>query len=310
VIGGAKDSVTHSVSSVVESAGAKATRLKRDAAQTAADAAHAARHHASNVRHEIGKLPGEAAKTSADALHTSRESAHNAKRKAAEATTALLAAPAALLGKAYDHKEATAEAAKFEAKATKQKQRALREAQNHLDSYRPAYNEAHHADVRVEENSSKWLWIAVGLLAGAALALLLAPASGRRSRAALQDKAVKAKRGTAKLGRTAKSRVINLSNQVGGKIQERRHACDEDFADDITVADRVRTTLGENPVTRNLDRINVDSVDGVVTLRGPIVERELQAQIEEIVRGVKGVVEVRSDMLVADAPEDEATFVG
>ena len=93
-------------------------------------------------------------------------------------------------------------------------------------------------------------------------------------------------------------------------MHEARSSNDEDFADDNTIADRVRTALGENELTRNLERLNVDCVDGIVTLRGPMVDEELRAQIETLVGSVKGVREVRSHLLLSDAPEDKETFVG
>lgn len=174
----------------------------------------------------------------------------------------------------------------------------------------PTYDELKVRLQKTDEHDSRLLWLAAGVVAGAILMLLLAPTSGRRSRAALRDKAAKAARGAKTLGQNAKSKTHDLENRAKGKIIERaaRHA--EDDADDSIIADRVRTALGENEITRNLQRLNVDVADGLVTLRGPIVETELEAQIEAVVRNVKGVRDVRSDLLIADAPEDEQTFVG
>ncbi|HEX6330811.1 MAG TPA: BON domain-containing protein [Actinomycetota bacterium] len=44
----------------------------------------------------------------------------------------------------------------------------------------------------------------------------------------------------------------------------------------------------------NVIEINVDAVDGVVTLRGELAERRLIDQVEERVRGVPGVVTVEN----------------
>ena len=178
----------------------------------------------------------------------------------------------------------------------------------------PTYNELR---LRIEKLSSektggdsRFLWLAFGILGGVVLALLLAPNSGRRSRAALRDKIGKAGKGAKSLGKSAARKKTDLGNRIEGKLRERASQKTEDVADDITIADRVRTALGENEATSNLERINVDCVNGLVTLRGPIVEGELQAQIEIIVRGVRGVRDVRSDLLISDAPEDTQTFVG
>ena len=162
--------------------------------------------------------------------------------------------------------------------------------------------------VHVEDATSKWLWIALGALAGAALMLFLAPNEGRRSRALAKDKLRTASDNAAKLHREAARKAADLRNRAEGKLHEVQNAKAEDFADDVTVADRVLTALGGNAATRNLERINVDCADGAVTLRGPMIDEELKAQIETIVRAVKGVREVHAQFLIEDSSED--VFVG
>jgi len=178
------------------------------------------------------------------------------------------------------------------------------------EAVRYAPHAPHAPQVQIEDATSKWLWIALGALAGASLMLFLAPSNGRRSRALVKDKLKSAGGNAAKLRHEAARRAADLRNRAEGKLHEARSSNDEDFADDNTIADRVRTALGENELTRNLERLNVDCVDGIVTLRGPMVDEELRAQIETLVGGVKGVREVRSHLLLSDAPEDTQTFVG
>lgn len=146
-------------------------------------------------------------------------------------------------------------------------------------------------EIEEENSSSRWLWIGVGILAGAALLLLFAPGAGRRNRALLADKAG------------------NLSRRAAGAIHERT-ANGPDDADDITIADRVRTELGSAPATRDMERFNVDCVDGLVTLRGPISDAALQSEIEKIVRAVRGVRDVKLDLLTDESEGDAPTFVG
>ncbi|HVF10933.1 MAG TPA: YtxH domain-containing protein [Abditibacteriaceae bacterium] len=166
-----------------------------------------------------------------------------------------------------------------------------------------------------DDRGSKLLWFAVGVLAGVVLGILLAPTTGRRSRALLKDKAVKGGSKAADLGAAATDKVADLGRRAKGVASELSGRLGDsdgggDEADDTVIADRVRTALGQDPTTRDLERLNVSCVDGVITLHGPIVDEELQTAIEAVVRGVKGVREVQSQLLVEDAPEDSATFVG
>jgi len=161
-----------------------------------------------------------------------------------------------------------------------------------------------------EERGSKFLWFALGLLAGAVLGVLLAPTAGRRSRALLKDKAAQGGQKAAGLGAVATGKVADLGRRAKGVASELGNRGGDDDADDTVIADRVRTALGQNPATHGLERLNITCVDGVVTAHGPMVDEELQATIEGIVRGTKGVRDVQSALLVEDAPEDNATFVG
>lgn len=172
----------------------------------------------------------------------------------------------------------------------------------------------HAPEVVITDDSQKWLWLAAGVLLGVVVGILLAPASGRRNRALLRDKAVKGAHKAEDLGEAAARKARDLSNRAEGvahKVSEKvgsKFSGDSDTADDITIADRVRTALGRLPEAQMLERINIDSNDGVVTLRGPVVDTSTQAAIMAAVGQVAGVREVISDLLIEDGSED--TFVG
>ena len=68
----------------------------------------------------------------------------------------------------------------------------------------------------------------------------------------------------------------------------------------MTIADRVRTELGRVPETQGLERLNIESCNGVVTLRGPIMDEATQSAIIAAASNVHGVREVVSDLLVED----------
>lgn len=169
------------------------------------------------------------------------------------------------------------------------------------------------AEAKREEQSNaaeKLIWLGVGVVAGVALGVLLAPASGRRSRALVRDKLSKAGHEAGDLGVAAKKKAADISHRAAGlahDIKEKVKPSPDD-ADDATISDRVRTELGRLPAAGQLGRINVDVCEGVATLRGPVVDEATRAAVEAAVRGVKGVKAVKSTLLV-ESTDDEA-FVG
>lgn len=162
---------------------------------------------------------------------------------------------------------------------------------------------------RGDDALTKWLFLGAGLLGGVALGMLLAPTTGRRSRALLRDKATHAGHEIGDFGGDAAGRLHGLKNRAAGLAAHAKGMANPGEAgDDNTVADRVRTALGEHLATKRLERINVDCVDGVVTLRGQMIDEALQPVIEGLVREINGVRDVRLLFLV-DVPE-ETVFVG
>lgn len=60
------------------------------------------------------------------------------------------------------------------------------------------------------------------------------------------------------------------------------------------VEQRVRTRIGEDERTRDMPRVNVEVIDGVVELRGPAPSEEAKEAAGEIAAQVEGVREVRN----------------
>jgi len=125
---------------------------------------------------------------------------------------------------------------------------------------------------------------AVGL--GAALMYFFDPDRGRRRRALIRDK-VEAAGNTLsdkadKLGR-------DISNRASGMVAEAKSILrHEDVSDDVLV-DRVRSRLGRMPVDMGV--LDVSAENGVVTLKGRILESELPRVLRaaKFVRGVKAI---------------------
>jgi gas vesicle protein len=331
-----RESVTETVHHGLEAAshGLDAAAHKAgDALQAATDAAKGA----------VGAVKGAAAsgiaaraatassarQSAVDAVQHTAKTAQNSKKAAqgaaANAAAASAAAAAAAREKAQYKVENFSEAhgklrTKLERKLHREAKQQAKAAHYKADEVDDTVWAVRHkgkdrhgdylTEVQIADSTSKWLWIGVGVLAGVLLGMLLAPTTGRRSRALVKDKLNKAGHGAANVGGTAKSKATDLANRAAGKIAEIKSSGEEDLADDRTIADRVRTAIGESPVTRNMERLNIDCVDGVVTVRGPIADTELQGQIEGIVRAVKGVADVQLFLLTEETEENPETFIG
>jgi osmotically-inducible protein OsmY len=64
--------------------------------------------------------------------------------------------------------------------------------------------------------------------------------------------------------------------------------------DDSVLADRIRSTIGPLEKQLHNSRINVTVENGIAILHGDIESREAATQIEDAVRGIAGVRDIRS----------------
>lgn len=148
-------------------------------------------------------------------------------------------------------------------------------------------------------DSTKFMWLLIGIGAGALLGLFLAPSSGRRSRARVRDQFNKKRH---HLARATSNHAADLSNKAKGlthKIQKTIIPNGEaEEATDEILADRVRTTLGQKPETR-IPHLNIECCDGVVTLYGPTVDVVQEAALINAVQNIHGVVDVHSKLPVS-----------
>jgi hypothetical protein len=146
----------------------------------------------------------------------------------------------------------------------------------------------------------------VGL--GIGLMYLLDPAGGRRRRALARDKIARTINvGTDAIGTTGR----DLTHRAAGTAARLRRGMRRHQVDDAVLVDRVRAQLGR--VSSHPHAIDVDATDGVVTLRGPILEAEVREVLRTIerVRGVRGVLnafEVHSEPGNVPALQGESTL--
>ena len=139
-----------------------------------------------------------------------------------------------------------------------------------------------------------------GIGLGAALMYLFDPDRGRRRRALIRDKAEAAanKAGdyAGKMGRDIRNRAYGMVSETKSIF---RH---EEVTDDVLV-NRVRSKLGRFPV--HIGAIDVTANNGNVTLRGPILAKEVP-QVLRAVRFVRGVKEI-DNQLEVDAEAEGAS---
>jgi gas vesicle protein len=314
--------VTHKAGDALHAAGGALHTVTGAATGAAKGAAGAAKGAAGAAKDAaVGGIASGAA-TVGSVTHGVLQSAHNTKEAAQEAAAH---AAAAAREKAQHRVEGLSAAQeklrkKLEKKLHKEAKQGSKAVHEKVDNTRDTVQVLRHraggkrddilAEVQIADSTSKWLWIGIGVLAGVLLGILLAPTTGRRSRALIKDKVNKAGHEAADLGHNAKAKATDIANRAAGKIHEIKGGAEEDLADDRTVADRVRTAIGESPITRNMERLNIDCVNGIVTVRGPIADTELQGQIEGIVRAVKGVVDVQLFLLTEETEDSPEAFVG
>lgn len=146
----------------------------------------------------------------------------------------------------------------------------------------------------------------LGGLAGAAVAYLFDPIGGRGRRARLLDQVRSMTgRGRGMLGDGADV-VLELEET---EVVVGMTATPEDRPDDQTLADRIHSTVFGEPDVPD-DRLTLEVVDGIVTLRG---ELDSQEEIDDIAGRIAAVPDVREvDVLVhlpgEPAPNKEAAI--
>lgn len=133
-------------------------------------------------------------------------------------------------------------------------------------------------------------------LFGMAFGMIFSPDSGKANRTRIKQRldswrADLRKRETRIIGRTnyEMGRVTGAVHYLGRRLRLIRS--EREALDDV-VNQRVKTELGENPKTAGIPRLNIDTYEGIVTIRGQ-VDNEHRARVaENVVRDIEGVREV------------------
>lgn len=125
-------------------------------------------------------------------------------------------------------------------------------------------------------------------------AYFLDPEEGTRRRHMARDRAMGFFRGRARQAersaRTGAAQAAGMAARVKATVTP-----DTPPADDHALADRVRTELFR-PADSPKGQMNVDAVDGIVSLRGQVERVEQVREIEEQVRSIPGVRDVENHL--------------
>lgn len=123
-------------------------------------------------------------------------------------------------------------------------------------------------------------------LSGLAIGLLFSPNTGRANRAWLRQKTKSLQANLRRLRRDLTGKTDYEMGRIAGFIHtlgERTGIIREEveLSNDIT-NQRVKTELGENPKTGQIPRLNIDTFEGVVTIRGHVENEQQKWAIEDV----------------------------
>ena len=126
---------------------------------------------------------------------------------------------------------------------------------------------------------------------GAALMFFLDPDRGNRRRALLRDKALRLAKNS---GASFRKATRDLGNRATGILAETRsRVIGNGSVDDDILVERIRSRMGRS--VSHPGAMDVRAQNGVVTLRGDILESEMSGLISSI-NEIRGVAEVRNEL--------------
>jgi osmotically-inducible protein OsmY len=135
---------------------------------------------------------------------------------------------------------------------------------------------------------------------GAALTYFFDPDRGRRRRAMARDRSAGAARQSARrlarLGRWGSAEAYGVTQKVRHRKEEPKPQ-----PDDVTLTRKVETEIFRSADVPK-GKINVNAVDGVVELRGEAERPEMIRDLEDQVRNIPGVRDVRNMLHVPETP--------
>ncbi|MFT4243289.1 MAG: BON domain-containing protein [Acidovorax sp.] len=135
----------------------------------------------------------------------------------------------------------------------------------------------------------------VGALAVSALALGLS-ACGKKEEPTVGQRLDSAVEKTEQAAAEARAKTESLVKNAENKV-EQGAATAKGAIDDAAITAQVNAGLAKDPDLSAL-KINVDTVNGAVTLKGPAPSAVARERAESIAKGVAGVTSVKNELVV------------
>ena len=140
--------------------------------------------------------------------------------------------------------------------------------------------------------------------AGILFGYLTAPKSGRGTRSWISQKFDHWRAQTRDIESVVRRRFHYEEGKLAGAVYRFRRLTavpDEGkYVDDDLITRRVRTNLGEDKSTKQTSRINVDTADNIVTLRGVVHSQQERQNLERVAGRVQDVDSVINKVNVVD----------
>jgi hypothetical protein len=149
-----------------------------------------------------------------------------------------------------------------------------------------------YEDVAVHEGASKWLWLMLGMAAGATLAVVLMPHLTRKSVQEIKGRVDQLRGQIPETVAQATEAVADRAQEMAQVAEKKLSADAESEVDDAAIVEKVRTALGAAESRMGLERLGIASAGGAVTVTGQELSQEAREEIKAVVNAVSGVTGV------------------
>lgn len=150
--------------------------------------------------------------------------------------------------------------------------------------------------MRVKQTIGRAAILGIGIGYGAGMMFLLDPAMGRRRRALIRDKMIRARN---KVRWFLGQQVRNAIHNLQGAFAETRAKVQEGPISDDLLEQRVRAQIGH--VVSHAGSLEIICRDGQVTIRGPVLAGE-RDRIEDRLKETRGVHGFKLELREAEQP--------